>query len=166
MRSTNLLGNRFVAHDTQKPDATLSRRGSFSPRDRKEQQPGQASATSVEPPQQKPIGSYIASIREIVAIKTVWVEEGAEVEGPEPTTRHLDFIIQGIAAQASSLGILKVKVLPTGPMRVDLVTGTLIARQQGITEEFASVIAAPSKDDRSAPSRANAACRRYWVAKE
>ena len=86
----------------------------------------------------------------IVAIKTVWVEEGAEVEGPEPTTRHLDSIIQGIAAQAGSLGILKVKVLPTGPMRVDLVTGTLIARQQGITEEFASVIAAPSEDDRSA----------------
>ena len=59
------------------------------------------------------------------------------MEGPEPTTPHLNSIIQGIAAQAGSLGILKVKVLPTGPMRVDVVTGMLIARQQGVTEEFA-----------------------------
>ena len=73
----------------------------------------------------------------IVAIETIWAEEGAEVEGSEPTTPHLDLIIRRIAAQAGSLGILKVKVLPTGPMRVDLATGMLIARQQGMTEKFA-----------------------------
>lgn len=67
----------------------------------------------------------------IVAIETVWAEEGAQVEGPGPTTPHLDAIIQGIAAQVGSLGILKVKVLPTSPMRVDLATGRLIANSKG-----------------------------------
>jgi hypothetical protein len=73
----------------------------------------------------------------IVAIETVWAEEGAEAERPEPASPHLDSIMQGIAAQAGPLAVLEVKALPAGAVRVDLATRTLIAVEQRIPEELA-----------------------------
>ena len=86
----------------------------------------------------EPIGSSIASTRvAIVAIETVWAEEGVGSDQPEALYRRLEFIKQGFTAQAGPLDVLNVHALPGGAMRVDLATRTLIALERRITDELA-----------------------------
>jgi hypothetical protein len=73
----------------------------------------------------------------IVAIETVWAEEGSEVERTESASQHFGSIMRGIAPRAGPLAVLEVKAPPAGAMHVDLATRTLIGVQQGIPEELA-----------------------------
>ena len=80
---------------------------------------------------------YRIDTGQIVAIETVWAEEGVGFDQPEALYRRLESIKQGFTAQAGPLDVLNVHALPGGAMRVDLATRTLIALERRITDELA-----------------------------